>query len=57
MIRSLLMVVALAVALSACGRKGAPDQPEGSTFPNDYPYTPLPAETKTKPGTTTNTGY
>ncbi|MCK5165813.1 MAG: hypothetical protein KAQ66_00795 [Rhodospirillaceae bacterium] len=35
------LVVALAAALSmplsACGRKGAPEAPPGSTYPQNYP--------------------
>ena len=62
MIRSVLMAAALAVALAGCGRKGFPDQPEGATYPNTYPYTPLPAESKAKkdsvdPVLNTNVGY
>lgn len=33
----LLMVVALASPLGACGRKGKPEHPEGSDFPREYP--------------------
>lgn len=62
MIRSIVMVAALAMALAACGRKSFPDQPEGATYPNTYPYTPLPAESKAKkdpaaPEPTLNPGY
>ncbi len=34
-----LMIAALAVSLSACGKKGAPEPPEGKTdqFPRQYP--------------------
>lgn len=32
-------------ALAACGRKAAPEWPEGRTYPQRYPYVP-PAETK-----------
>lgn len=42
------LILALALGLAGCGRKGMPDWPEDSTFPNDYPQTPLPAETKTR---------
>ncbi|MBL4613295.1 MAG: hypothetical protein JKY27_00250 [Magnetovibrio sp.] len=31
---AMLMV---AGALSACGRKGAPEAPTGTTYPRDYP--------------------
>jgi len=40
MIRFLTVAVALlmiAGALTACGRKGAPEAPPGSTFPSQYP--------------------
>jgi predicted small lipoprotein YifL len=32
-----LVSVLLAASLSACGRKGAPEFPPGSTYPNQYP--------------------
>lgn len=39
-----LLAVGLGASLlSACGRKGKPDQPDGATFPTTYPYTPYPA--------------
>jgi len=47
MLRSVL-ILALALGLAACGRKGMPDWPEDTVYPRDYPRTPLPAESKTK---------
>ncbi|EME70486.1 hypothetical protein H261_08388 [Paramagnetospirillum caucaseum] len=47
LLRSIL-VVALAIGIAACGRKGMPEQPDGAVYPRDYPYTPLPAESKTR---------
>ena len=44
MTRTLIMLalaVMLALPLAACGRKGNPEPPEGSTYPRDYPYTPM----------------
>lgn len=32
-----LVITALAAPLAACGRKNAPRQPEGSSFPRRYP--------------------
>jgi predicted small lipoprotein YifL len=46
-IRSVL-IAALVLGLAACGRKSMPEFPEDATYPRDYPYTPLPAETKTR---------
>lgn len=34
---SLILVVAMAATLSACGRKGRLIAPEGSTYPRQYP--------------------
>ena len=38
-IRSVLVVFFIALALSACGKKGLPEPPEGtpSTYPRSYP--------------------
>jgi predicted small lipoprotein YifL len=37
-ILALLVLLALALpALEACGRKGPPEPPEGSTYPRQYP--------------------
>ncbi|HSD35334.1 MAG TPA: hypothetical protein VLE26_07945 [Alphaproteobacteria bacterium] len=37
-ILALLVLLALALpALDACGRKGPPEPPEGSTYPRQYP--------------------
>jgi predicted small lipoprotein YifL len=38
--RLLLLLMALTLALpvlSACGRKGPPEPPEGTTYPRQYP--------------------
>lgn len=40
--RRRLMILALATALAlpaltSCGRKGSPEPPEGSTYPQQYP--------------------
>ena len=38
--RLVLLLIALSLALpavSACGRKGPPEPPEGSTYPRQYP--------------------
>jgi predicted small lipoprotein YifL len=48
MIIRTVLIVALALGLAACGRKGMPEFPENTTYPNDYPHTPMPAETKTR---------
>ncbi len=34
---AVVFVVALASAVSGCGRKNSPIPPEGSTYPQDYP--------------------
>jgi predicted small lipoprotein YifL len=31
------LVAALALSVGACGRKGKPEEPPGSTFPRTYP--------------------
>ncbi|CAA7621301.1 lipoprotein [Magnetospirillum sp. SS-4] len=38
---SLVLAATLALSVAACGRKGNPEAPEGSTYPRDYPYTPM----------------
>ncbi len=48
MIMRSVLVVALVVALAACGRKSMPERPDDAVYPRDYPYTPLPAESKTR---------
>ncbi len=35
----LAVVVALAAPLAACGKRGANQAPDGSTFPRQYPST------------------
>jgi len=32
-----MVVVLMAASLTACGRKGAPEAPPGSTYPAPYP--------------------
>lgn len=32
-----LVAVLVTASLSACGRKGAPEAPPGSTYPDTYP--------------------
>lgn len=39
---TLILVAAMAVSLSACGRKGKPIPPEGSAFPRHYPSMEFP---------------
>lgn len=34
---TLIVIAAVAVSLSACGRKGKPIPPEGSSYPRQYP--------------------
>lgn len=34
---TLLVVLALAAPLAACGKKSKLEAPEGSTYPRDYP--------------------
>ncbi|MHA1597211.1 MAG: LPS translocon maturation chaperone LptM [Alphaproteobacteria bacterium] len=31
------LVLAMATPLGACGRKGAPEYPEGARYPQEYP--------------------
>jgi len=33
----LLVVLGLGLTLSACGKKGTPEPPPGSTYPREYP--------------------
>jgi predicted small lipoprotein YifL len=57
MMRSVL-VLALVVALAACGRKSMPEWPDDAVYPRGYPHTPLPEETKKKaPAPATNSAY
>lgn len=39
---TLILVAALAASLSACGRRGKPIVPEGSTYPRQYPNVEFP---------------
>ena len=32
-----LVTLLMAASLTACGRKGAPEAPPGSTYPSSYP--------------------
>lgn len=32
-----LLVISMAASLGACGRRGALDAPDGTTYPKDYP--------------------
>lgn len=32
-----ILIVAMGAGVSACGRKGAPEVPPGSTYPSNYP--------------------
>ncbi|MGE5515607.1 MAG: LPS translocon maturation chaperone LptM [Bacteroidota bacterium] len=41
---TLILVAAMAVSLSACGRKGKPIPPEGSTYPRTYPDVEFPQQ-------------
>lgn len=34
---TLIVIAAMAASLSACGRKGKPIAPEGSSYPRQYP--------------------
>lgn len=34
---TLLVVLAVAAPLAACGKKGKLESPEGATYPRDYP--------------------
>ena len=43
MTRRLLVLGMVALALTGCGRKGNPHEPENAVYPRVYPYTPLPA--------------
>ena len=38
----MVLVAAIAVSVSACGRKGRPVPPEGSTYPRTYPNVTFP---------------
>lgn len=41
---TLILIAAVAVSLSACGRKGKPIPPEGSTYPRQYPDIQFPQQ-------------
>lgn len=36
-VTTLVLIAAVALGLAACGRKGKPIPPEGSTYPRRYP--------------------
>ncbi len=38
----LLVLGAAGTLLAACGRKGRPQNPEGTVYPRPYPYTAFP---------------
>lgn len=49
---TLIVIAAVAVGLSACGRKGKPIPPEGATYPRTYPDITFPsAPDKAQDGT------
>lgn len=41
---TLVIIAAMAVGLSACGRKGKPIAPEGTTYPRHYPDIQFPQQ-------------
>lgn len=41
---TLVVIAAMAASLSACGRKGKPIPPEGSTYPRQYPDIQFPQQ-------------
>lgn len=45
---TLILVAAMAVPLAACGRRGKPVVPEGSTYPRTYPDITFP-DNQTRP--------
>lgn len=45
----LVLVVAMAAPLAACGRKGKLIPPEGSTYPRTYPEITFPEDNKVPP--------
>ena len=49
MIRLVLVVLAAALALSACGRRGAPERPAPGTFIMKQDEKPAPAPADDKP--------
>lgn len=49
---TLVVIAAVGLSLSACGRKGKPIPPEGSVYPRTYPnieYPPGPAGQEPQP--------
>lgn len=51
MIRKVLilgLITLMAVPLTACGRKGNPEEPDNPVYPRIYPYTPMPESAKKK---------
>lgn len=51
---TLVLVTAVALSLSACGRKGKPIAPEGSTYPRQYPQVEFPPAPNQPRGGTEN---
>jgi predicted small lipoprotein YifL len=43
---TVVVMAALAVSLSACGRKSRPLEPEGSSYPRRYPEVSFPEQQK-----------
>ena len=41
---TLVVIAVVALGLSACGRKGKPIPPEGSTYPRQYPNIEFPPQ-------------
>ncbi|MGE5476299.1 MAG: LPS translocon maturation chaperone LptM [Bacteroidales bacterium] len=41
---TLVVIAAMALSLSACGRKGKPIPPDGSTYPRPYPNVEFPQQ-------------
>jgi predicted small lipoprotein YifL len=37
LVRLALLVLSLSLSLSACGKKGSLESPEGTRFPREYP--------------------
>jgi predicted small lipoprotein YifL len=37
LVRLAMLIAALSLSLSACGKKGKLEDPEGTRFPRDYP--------------------
>lgn len=46
---TVVLVAAMAFSLTACGRKGRPIPPEGSSYPHTYPNIQFPDGTENQP--------